>query len=213
MNEVYESALMKARKLAALAAAGVGGERANALEMLERHLRRHRLSLDDLRTDDRKRRVLECFDVKRKPMVNADLAALGVQCLAYVLNEPVKCHTGNKAFPWVSGKGRKAKPYAYGSVLIADLTDMEEEDWRACFGHFMPDFLATQKAMKAALKKCLSGFVHQHQIFRDTREGEEGPMLSEEELEALAAAMGQAQGSKWKRPAGRLVQSDFLLGA
>ena len=35
MNNEFESALMKARKLAALASAGVGGERANALRMLE----------------------------------------------------------------------------------------------------------------------------------------------------------------------------------
>ena len=209
-NEVFESALMKARKLAALAAVGVGGEKDNAMRALDRHLRTHGLTLNQLRTDTRTERVLPCFDARRKPMVNADLVKLAVQCLAYVLNAPVSARTGKQKFAWRNAKGRQVM--VSGDVMLADLTDLEVEDWVACFAHFMPSFLATQKKLKAAVKQCLSGFVHQHKIYRDLMDDEEeGGMMTDEQLEALVAAMRAAEGSRWKRPAGRLTGDELML--
>lgn len=209
MNEHYESALMKARKLAALASGGVEGERENAQEALRRHLERHGLRLEQLRTDERRERMLPCFDARKKPVVNKDLIKLGVQCLSYVLNESVKVSTMKHLFPWKTAKGGRRQ--VLGGVIVTELTDLEMEDWVACFAHFMPDFLASQKKLRAALKQCLSGFIYQHGIFPE-RSGEGADsMMTPEQLEALIAAMQGAQGSKWKRPVGRLAQTDFLL--
>lgn len=206
MNDAYESVLMKARKLAALASGGVEGERENAQEALRRHLEKHGLRLEQLRTDDRRERTLPCFDARKKPVMNKDLVSLGVQCLSFVMNAKVQVQAGKMKFPW---KGKRV----WGGFVDAELTDLEWEDWVACFAHFMPDFLATQKKMKEALKQCLNGFIHQHGIFREKSADEEAgdSMMTPEQLEALIMAMRGAAGSKWKRPAGRLEQTGFML--
>lgn len=206
MNDAYESALMKARKLAALASGGVEGERENAQRMLELHLQKHGLRLEQLRRDERWVRTLPCFDARKKPVMNKDLVSLGVQCLSFVMNAKVQVQAGKMKFDW---KGKRV----WGGFVDAELTDLEWEDWVACYAHFMPDFLATQKRMREALKQCLNGFIHQHGIFRErgTDEDVRDSMMTPEQLEALIAAMKGAQGSKWQRPAGRLAQTGFML--
>ena len=210
MNEQYESALMKARKLAALAAGGVEGERENAQEALRRHLERHGLRLEQLRTDDRLDRDLDCWMPGTKPLARMDVVALAVQCLVFVMNQKVKCFQVRSRREWQDRKGKRL--WVPCLFVRATLTELEFEDWKACFLHFLPDFLESHRRMKLALKQCLNGFVHQHRIFRERLEGEVAECdLSREQIEALIAAMRGAQGSRWERTAGRLVQRDFLL--
>jgi len=209
-ENAYESALMKARKLAALAAGGVEGERENAQEALRRHLEKHGLKLEQLRTDDRLDRDLDCWMPGTKPLAQTEVVKLAVQCLCFVMNQPVKCFQVRTRREWLDRKKKRVWVPCY--FVRATLTELEFEDWKACFLHFLPDFLETERRMKLALKQCLNGFVHQHRIFRDTQENEEcDGNLSREELEALIDAMRGAQGSKWQRPAGRLEQPGLML--
>lgn len=210
MNECYESALMKARKLAALASGGVEGERVNAQRLLEAHLRKHGLRLEQLRTDDRTERWLPCFDAQKRPVVDQDLWKLGIQCLSYVLNEKVRVKVMRKHMPWKSKQGKSCK--AWGAFIVTDLTELEWEDWIVCFHHFRPHFEASQKRIRDMLKACLSGFIQKHDIIREMPAEEmKDSRLTPKQLEALIAAMRMAQGEGWTRPKGRLEQSGFML--
>lgn len=209
MNHEFESALMKARKLAALAAAGVGGERENAVRMLEAHLTRHGLTMAALGDESRQMRGLACVLDAKKPTKDKELRDLGAQTLAYILGRRVK-HIKHAVFVVKTPLLKPGKITSF-FLIEADLTELEHEDWLACFQHYAPSFVATRIKLRRAVKMPLSGFLHQHDIFPPDDEEEESKPLSRAEIEALIAAMKQSTGDKWDRPAGRLEQKGFML--
>lgn len=209
MSDEFESVRMKALKLAALAAAGVDGERENAVRMLEAHLARHGLTMAALSDESRKMRSLACVLDAKKPTKDSDLRDLGAQTLSYVLGRRVK-HIKHAVYvvnTTLLKPGKRTRFF----LIEAELTELEHEDWRACYMHYAPSFVATRQKLRRAVKMALSGFTHQHDIFPPNDEEEEGKSLSRAEIEALIAAMKQSTGDKWDRPAGRLEQGGFML--
>lgn len=205
MSDGFESARMKAMKLAALASAGVGGERENALRMLEAHLKRHGLTMAALGDDGRCERMLHCVVDMRHPTKDTGLLELAGQCLAYVLNKQ-KLRYRSRTLP-IHVLGKKKSCF----VVIADLTAAEHEDWVACFTHYAPDFVKTRKQLRDALRMAFKGFIHKHGIFPESDgEGDSKP-LTIEQMIAMMAAMNMSTGEKWDRPAGRLEQGGFML--
>lgn len=209
MSNEFESALMKARKLAALASAGVGGERENAVRMLEAHLTRHGLTMAALSDESRITRSLACVLDPKKPTRDMDLRALGTQTLCFVLGKRPK-HIKHTTFEIDTTKlfpGKRTRFY----MIEAELTELEHEDWQACFKHYAPSFVATRTKLRRAVKMALSGFIHQHDIFPPDDSETESKPLTRAQIEALISAMKQSGGDKWDRPAGRLEQGGFML--
>lgn len=206
MSEAFESVRMKALKLAALASRGVGGEAETAQRKLTEHLSKHGLTLEMLSESARKERMLHCVVNPAQPVKDSALLNLGGQCLAYVLNEH-KFKYRSRVLP-IHGFGKKKSCY----VIVADLTDLEFEDWVAFFQHYAPLFVSSRKDMRDALRMAFKGFIHKHHIFADPGDDiEEGKPLTLAQMQALIAAMQMAQGDKWERPAGRLEQGGFML--
>jgi len=208
-TDVFESLRMKARKLAALAARGVGGEKQTAQAKLEAFLTRWNMTLESLDAGERRERELACVLDPAKPCKDLQLARLAGQCLAYVLGQKSQHRTFICQRGKTNAKGRVVKVSFY--VLRAELTDAEFEDWEACFQCYAPSFESTRVRLRRALKQALHGFVHAHDIFPPQDSDGKAKPLSPAELQALIDAMRQAQGDKWKRPAGRIQQTNFLL--
>lgn len=208
MSEAFESARMKARKLAALAAAGVDGECENAIRLLEAHLAKHGLTMAALSDETRTDRHLNCIVDPKKLIKDTQLRGLAVQTLCYVLaKRPKEIKYGVFEVVTQGAKGKRCKLFR----VQAELTELEHEDWVACYLHYAPAFVSTRTKLRKALKMALNGFVQQHGIFPPSDEEKESKPLTRAQIEALIAAMKQADGDKWERPAGRLEQGGFML--
>lgn len=209
MSAEFESLRMKARKLAALAARGEGGERETAQRKLEAFLRQHGMTLDSLEASERRSRELVCVLDPKKPRADKDLARLAFQCCVHVLGYCPEAASYRRKAVVKSVKG-KARPVAF-YVHHVDMNDAEFEDWQACFYHYAPAFEDTRVRLRRALRAALKGFIRAHNLFPPPDDSKESKPLSPAELQALIDAMSNSQGDKWQRPAGRLQQSDFLL--
>jgi len=202
MSAEFESARMKALKLAALATRGVGGEAEVARRKLAEHLERPGLTLDMLSVSARSERMLHCTVDLNKATKDIGLMKLAGQCLGYVLND--------SALHYVSRVVKLGKRSCY--VVKAELTDLEFEDWTNCFCHYAPLFVASRKNLQAALKACFLGFIHKHKVFAQRPDdADDGKPLTPAQLAALLAAMHSAEGDKWERPSGRLELGGFML--
>ncbi len=205
----FESLRMKARKLAALAARGVGGEREAAAQKLQAFLARHGLTLESLEAGERRWCELECVVDPTRPTKDNDLARLAVQCLVYVMQCDVPREAALRPRMIETSKGRRRKAQFW--VMRAQLTPPEFEDWVACFGCHAPAFVKCRQRLRLALKRALSGFIHSHGIFPPPNADDKAKPLSAAELQALLDVMRSSEGKKWERPAGRLQQEGFLL--
>jgi len=207
----FESLRMKARKLAALAARGEGGEREVAAAKLSAFLASHGLTLESLEAGEKRTRELICVLDPKKPKADQDLARLAFQCIVIVLGYIPEGASYKRRDVVKNAKG-KARPVTF-FVQHVDLTDAEFEDWQACFGHYAPAFEATRVRLRRALRAALKGFIHAHELFSPPDDSKEAKPLSPAEIQALIDAMRNSQGEKWERPAGKLQQVDFLLKA
>lgn len=207
----FESLRMKARKLAALAARGEGGEREVAAAKLSAFLAAHGLTLESLEAGEKRTRELVCVLDPKKPRADQDLACLAWQCVVYVLGHSPEATSYRRKDVVKNAKG-KARPVAF-FVHHVDLTDAEFEDWQACFAHYAPAFEATRVRLRRALRAALKGFIHAHELFSPPDDSKEAKPLSPAEMQALIDAMRNSQGERWERPAGKLQQEGFLLRA
>jgi hypothetical protein len=217
----FESRLATARKLSALANpanGGLPGEIDNARRMLAQHLEKYGLTPEMLSTQDRRRRDIECISLLRgqKPVCNLDLVRLAKQCLAFVVGENRAVYY-HKADHFTPQKGPKPDKRWRIYIAEAEVTELEYEEWRACFQHYVLDFLASKEDLKqkvklaqAACKVALEGFIHRHQIFPPSSQ-RAAKGLSPDELAALIAALTSARGEAWQRPAGKLDTGRLLL--
>jgi hypothetical protein len=205
----FESLRMKARKLAALAARGVGGERNVAAAKLTAFLALHGMTLDSLEASERRTRELVCVLDPKKPRADEDLARLAFQCCVYVLGYCPEGASYRRKEVMKNAKG-KARTVAF-YVHHVDMTEPEFEDWQACFGHYAQAFEATRVRLRRMLKAALKGFIQAHELFSPPDDSQESKPLTAAELQAVLDAMRNSQGDKWERPAGRLQQEGFLL--
>lgn len=228
MSDSYEPALVKARKLAAMADptnGGARGEVENARRALKALCDRHGITPEKLAQSSRRRRQLPVVvkSAMWKPKQDMELTRLAVGLLRFVLDESGK---GVRDFEvWDgeclqpvpikerNGKGTKGVRKIY--VVSAMLTDLEFENWRECFDHYALQFVAAAKELNAALararrarKALANAFANKYHLFPS--DAEEGGSLSTEQLQALLEAMGQVKGDKWQRTA-KLEQQGFLL--
>lgn len=208
----FESIRMKALKLAALAARGVGGEAAAAQAKLEALLARPGMTLLDLVSEDsRQTRELDIIADPLRPKLDKELRGLAGNCLAYVLQRSVstvQCGSVIRRRSIMSRRGNIRWVRYY--VMQAELTAGELEDWEACFAHYKPSFLSTRKKLQAALKAVLTGFLHQHDLFAPSAGDGPAAPLSPQERAALLAAMRAAEGDRWTRGE-KLEQPHFML--
>lgn len=184
-NDSYESARMKARKLAALALRGVGGEAEAAAEALRRHLQRWNLKLEDLQ-EQHEERWVDLGPCKASEF--KDLRALALNCLAWLLHQPVRAVTRLEK---AGKKGGRLKVSA--TVSLAD-----EKEWKDCFAHYAPEYLKTRQKLRRMARLALDGFLAQHDLFPPTSD-DELPEMSQERREALIAAMVASSGATWQR--------------
>jgi len=218
----FESILVKARKLAALAAADSGateGERANAQRMLEEHLARHDITQESLKQQQMKRRELDVCSLRKtdKPGLHAKLRALAANLFWYVVGDSKRAVYYRKGELSRPSRGAGPDQTFRVWVVLADCTELEFEDWRACFYHFAPSYLDSEaelraniKALQKAMSRLLGIFVNTHRILPpDAKMSRKEPTM--EEMLAAMIARKAVKGERWERPAGRLQQSDFLL--
>lgn len=208
-KDVFESLRMKARKLAALAARGVGGEREAAAQKLQALLARHGLTLESLEAGERRWCELECVHDPVKPTKDRDLLRLAAQCLVYVMGRSVHKEGEGRVRSVMSAKGRVRRHSFW--VLKAELTDAEFEDWSECFAWYAPAFVKSRQRLRRALKQAFVGFIHAHDIFPPPEDDNQAKPLTADERQALRDAMRHAEGEAWQRPAGKLQQGGFLL--
>lgn len=220
----YDSILAKARKLAALAGdtAATDGERDNAQRMLEAHCLRYGITAERLAVSARRQRQLECIVPGRsfKPVRSMDLLYLACQCLWFVIGEKRDVFkSSDEVFRTVKKKRGLAEEKGFQIyVAKAQVTDLEFDEWRACFHHYAADFWLSVEDLKVqakiaakAVKMALSGFVHRHGIFPPSTKDEKEEPLSPEKLAALIAAMNAARGEGFVRGRGKLEQGGLLL--
>ncbi|WP_395734865.1 hypothetical protein [Prosthecobacter sp.] len=217
MNDDYEPALVKARKLAASADPANGGspgEVENARQALKRLCDRYGLSPE--RLDEEARRKLGFAvvspDPTHKPWKDVMLLKLAVQILRYVVGE-----SGNNVREW--DLHRQKRKYAKAGrrkgftceiwIVEANVTALEHEEWQECFMHYAPYFIETRKRLKEqaaaarrAVKLAASAFINQHDIFPPDVEETTGGDL--QRLQDLMMAMRCVQGETWERKAGAL---------
>lgn len=208
-KDVFESLRMKARKLAALAARGVGGEREAAEHKLQAFLARHGMTLESLEAGERRWCELECVHDPVKPTKDRDLVRLAAQCLVYVMGRGVYKESEIRVRSVMSLKGRVRNLKFW--VLRAELTEAEFEDWSECFAWYVPAFVKSRQRLRRALKQAFVGFIHAHDIFPPPEDDSQAKPLTAHERQALRDAMRYAEGEAWQRPAGKLQQGGFLL--
>lgn len=220
MNNEYESARMKALKLAALAAQGVDGERENAQRMLDAHLKKHGLTLQGLIGGERRERGFDaivrgyqCYP----PKLDRSLAKLAGQCLRFVCDSDdvnVFLRKDEIEVPAKRGLGWKMVKVWH---VFANVTDDEFDDWRECFDHYarhlmdtMDELREAESAARRAAKMGFSMFIHEHELFPSDAVKSEAKMSLKDRIAAILA-MQNVKGERWQRPAGKLQQTGFLL--
>ena len=145
-NSQFETIRMKARKLAALAARGEGGEREAAQAKLEAFLTRWNLTLESLDAGEKRPRGLVCVLDPKKPSADKELACLAWQCLVYVLGYTPEATSYLHKDVVKNAKG-KARLVAF-YVHEVELSDADFDDWQACFKHYGPAFEATRVRLR-----------------------------------------------------------------
>lgn len=218
----FESILAKARKLAALAAADSGaeeGERANAQRMLEEHLTRHDITLEALKQQQIKRREMDVCSLRKtdKPCLHVKLRNLAVNLFWYVVGDSKRAVYYRRGEVYRPTRGPGPDQTFRVWVVLADCTELEFEDWKACFYHFAPAYLDSEaelrnniKALQKALKSMLGIFVNKHHILPpDAKQCRKEPTM--EEMLAAMIARQAVKGERWERPTARLEQGGFLL--
>lgn len=159
----FESLRMKARKLAALAARGVDGEREAAQAKLQAFLTRWNITLESLDAGERKTRELVCVLDPKRPKKDADLARLAWQCVKYIMGFAPEAASFLRTQQIKRPKGKAQQVRFY--VHHVDMSKAEFEDWEACFQHYGPAFEATRARLRRALRAALKGFIHAQDIF------------------------------------------------
>lgn len=219
-HDNYEPALVKARKLAALADPASGaskGEIENAQRMLEAHCERHGITAEKLKASNRKRLGIVCISIHHKPTKDLDLSSIAAQILRFVVGENVNKIRDLYVEMVTILASPKSKKRVKVYRITAMVTELEHEEWRECFDHYAPEFVETRKKLRAnqklanrALKMARAAFVNQHSIFPpDVEKSDQESSL--EEMLALRMAMGCVQGEAWERKSGKLTGDVLML--
>lgn len=227
MKPDFESALAKAHKLQAMADPDSGAtpaERETAEKLLADHCQRHGITADKLRTSDRRWRELLLFGQWGFP-TDDRIHALAVATLFYVTDDgerPVKCEDYAEPGTFSKARLKKGKSKAKAEILRcvkAEVTDFEFDQWRECFLHYAPEFMAHQKKMQDQLaiarraeRRSHIAFININDLFCSAvRQKEPKPKkYTLSQRLAMQAAMNAVDCDSWKPKAGHL-QPEFLL--
>ena len=155
----------KLKKLLALAERGEQGEAENARRRLEAELRKHGLTFDDIREENKRTRMFKYN--------SNDERTLLIQVLVNYL--------GSKSDAFNKSTYNKYKKQVY-----IDLTDMEYIDISNMYDFFKAQF---RKERKRLLQDMIKAFVQKHRIFDSTSQGcqEDDREIDWEELKRIFA--------------------------
>ena len=134
----------KLKKLLALAERGEQGEAENARRLLEAELRKHGLTFDDIREENKRTRMFKYNSNEERTLL--------IQILVNYL--------GSKSDAFNKSTYNKYKKQVY-----IDLTDMEYIDISNMYDFFKAQF---RKERKRLLQDMIKAFVQKHRIFDST---------------------------------------------
>lgn len=134
----------KLKKLLALAERGEQGEAENARRLLEAELRKHGLTFDDIREENKRTRMFKYNSNEERTLL--------IQVLVNYL--------GSKSDAFNKSTYNKYKKQVY-----IDLTDMEYIDISNMYDFFKAQF---RKERKRLLQDMIKAFVQKHRIFDST---------------------------------------------
>ncbi len=174
LGKDYESIVEQIKKVKALADNGVDGEKENAKNFLEKLLKKHKVSLDELltvQTKEYKFRYKTEFEKK-----------ILFQCIAKYAN--IKTYKN-----YLTPKGKIVK-----NVIAVDLTKMQFLDIEASAKFYV-------KLFTKDLNLFFTAFITKHKIFRDKSEDEDSnnneSELSLAEIEAIVNMMAGLTNSNF----------------
>lgn len=164
MAAQLESILDKARKVLALAERGVGGEALAAKAALDALLKKHGLTIDDLRTT---RRVERKFTIRGK-----EERSVVLHCLL-------------KMFGRESDVTKSAGKYKRDPAVYVEMSDVEYLDFKPFFAFHMRQY---RKERKKLMDTITTAYVNKHRLFAD--DGPEAPKdMSDIDWETLYQVM------------------------
>lgn len=163
-----DSILDKARKVLALAERGVGGEALAAKAALETLLKKHGLTIDDLRQT---RRIERKFAVRGK-----EERAVVLHCLL-------------KMFGRESSVTKSAGKYKRDPALYVEMSDVEYLDFKPFLAFHLRQY---RRERKKLMDTITTAYVNKHHLFAD--DGPEAPTdISDIDWETLYQAMKLSQ--------------------
>lgn len=152
------------KKLYALAMHGVGGEKETAQAILEKLLKKHAVSLDELDDDIISEYQLEYHGKEQESLLKQT---------AYKVTDD---KNATYSLCWTQS-GRKCRTVLGVKCTAAQKAEIE----------FLFDFY--KRVWEKEREALLHAFIQKHRIFGNCKDGEKGKELSDEELEKMYALM------------------------
>lgn len=170
---VPESVFEKLRKIKALADGGVGGEAENARASLEKMLRKHGLSFEDLLTVATRRYHFSCKRVNEKRLFCQVAVSVLQSREVKIFDLKVNGRTTNK--------------------VAIDLTPAQYLDVEAAFNYY-------KEALRKEEERLFQAFIHRHDLFPPSDGREPTAKMSKDELAKLMAMIQGLGESSFQKP-------------
>lgn len=163
-SKPYESILLKARKLAAMADPANGAAPAEieaAEKALAELVARYHIKPDDLDESKREMRLLICKSRFRDqpPKLDKNLAYFARVCFAYIvgdINRKTRIFQTEIELPT---RGLAVKMRQVHAVE-AFCTECEYSEWKECFEHYAPDFIEMNDELRREKAQAAFNFKH-----------------------------------------------------
>lgn len=160
----------KLKKLLALAERGCGGEAENARRLLEEHLRKYGMTLEDICENNISRRTFKYRNKEERTII--------IQVFLSVLGSKSEAFNGSTYS-------------ASKKTIYIDLTDLEYAEISDMVAFFKSQF---NKEKKRLMKDILHAFVNKHNIFDCTPNDDDKASDKEKDLEELMRILFLSNG-------------------
>lgn len=147
LTDIMDSIIEKARKILALTEQGVGGEAKAAKLALDSLLKKHGLTIEDLRNE---KRTMRRFSIKNRDEI-------------IIFNHCIINRFGLKSYVWNHHYALK-RDYRH---ILADMTDIEYLDFKPFFEFHIRQY---RKELKKMFETVQKAYIHKHDLFDNTSE-------------------------------------------